>query len=168
MSKSNIVLIGMPSSGKSTIGKVLSQALDLPFVDTDTVILNKENRPLREIVNTDGLAKFLEIQENTILEMDVDNHIVATGGGVVYSEAAIRHLKGTNGLVVFLYTELVEIDQRITTERRFARNEGQSLSDLYNERLPLYRKYADLTIDCTSRQVEDIANEIIANIKGSK
>jgi shikimate kinase len=155
MKKSNIVLIGMPSSGKSTIGGLLSKELDMEFVDTDTIILNKENKPLKDIVVEDGLESFLKIQETHILELDVEGFVVATGGSVIYSESAMKHL-GNNGFIVFLKTDFSEIDNRVTQDRRFARNEGQSLGDLYKERMPLYEKYADITIECSQKQVEEI------------
>ncbi|MFZ5987877.1 MAG: shikimate kinase [Bacillota bacterium] len=159
MKKLNIVLIGMPSSGKTTVGEPLSKNLSMKFIDTDKIILDNEKRPLRDIVNNDGLQRFLEIQENTILGLDLENHVVSTGGSVVYNSNAMEHLK-ENSIVVYLKLGLEEIEKRITAERRFARNTEQSFSDLYNERTPLYEKYADVIVDCSNKGVQPIVEEI--------
>lgn len=155
----NIVLIGMPSSGKSTVGELLAKELDMSFIDTDRVIREKENRDLKDIVNTDGLKRFLEIQEQAILELRLQGYVIATGGGVVYGDVSMNHLK-VNGTVVFLKQEYEEIEQRVTSDRRFARDESQSLKDLFIERMPLYKKYADVTVDCLDKSVEVIVEEI--------
>lgn len=97
----NIVLIGMPSSGKSTIGKPLSKELNMQFIDTDSLIFEREKRALKDIVNEDGLERFLQIQEDTILEIDAENHVISTGGSVVYNARAMEHLKKT-ALLFFL------------------------------------------------------------------
>ncbi len=163
----NIVLIGMPSAGKSTIGELLAADLHMGFVDTDALMIKKTNRRLRDIINEDGLSKFLEIQEATVLEINVAGHVVATGGSVVYSEAAMKHLK-SSGRIVYLRSTYEEIEQRVAPDRRFARNESQSLKDIYDERIPLYEKYADITIDCSSKPAEEIAAEICSSIKNGK
>ncbi|MCX7708272.1 MAG: shikimate kinase [Clostridia bacterium] len=163
MKKTNIVLIGMPSSGKSTVGARLAKELGLEFIDTDSVIRQRENRELKEIVNIDGLQKFLEIQEKTILELNLTRHVIATGGGVIYGAASMEHLK-MNGIVIYLETDFEVIEQRIAAGRRFARNQGQSFFDLYNERVPLYKKYADAIVQCTGKSVEAISCEIIGKI----
>jgi shikimate kinase len=156
----NIVLIGMPSSGKSTTGKVISKKTNMSFIDTDLLIKQTEKRLLKDIVNTDGLKKFLEIQEREVLGINAENHVISTGGGVVYSAASMEHLK-QNSIIVYLALEYEEIESRVTPERRFARLDGQSLLDIYNERKPLYEKYSDITIKCSGLSVEEIAEEII-------
>lgn len=155
----NIVLIGMPSSGKSTVGIALAEASKMTFTDTDSIIRDATGKPLSDIVNEDGLKRFLAIQENLILTLHLQNHIIATGGSVVYGEKAMQHLK-ENGTVIYLKTGYDEIENRITSARRFARNDGQTLRDLYNERTPLYERYADKTIECTGKSVEKIIEEI--------
>jgi shikimate kinase len=160
MESKNIILIGMPSAGKSTIGKLISKSIGKSFVDTDTIIKEKAKKPLRDIVNTDGLAKFLEIQESTILEMKFVDSIIATGGSVVYSDIAMNHLKN-KGIVIYLKLEYKVIEERVTPDRRFARNTEQSLLQLYNERVPLYEKYADITIDCSNLSEEEIVNNVL-------
>ena len=157
--KNNIVLIGMPSSGKSTVGEPLSKELNMKFIDTDKIIFDREKRPLRDIVNSDGLKTFLEIQEKTIMDICVSNTVISTGGSVVYNSGAMEYLKD-DGLVIFLKSDFEEIEKRVTKDRRFARNEDQTLIDLYNERMPLYEKYADITIYSTGKSVETLVDEI--------
>lgn len=159
MKFSNIVLIGMPSSGKSTIGKPLSKDLGMEFIDTDALIFESEKRALKDIVNEDGLQKFLEIQEKIILEIDAKNHVISTGGSVIYNIKAMEHLR-KDGFIVFLDVKLDEINNRLEGGRRFARNSDQSFEDLYKERLPLYQKYANITIDCANKDVDMLVKEI--------
>ena len=163
MDKTNIVLIGMPSSGKSTIGRRLSEELEMGFIDTDSVIRQAENRELKEIVNTDGLQKFLDIQESAVLGIKATNHVIATGGGVVYGTASMQHLK-SGGIIIYLENGFEEIENRIAEGRRFARQQGQSLRDIYNERVPLYEKYADIITDCTGKSVDAICQTIKSSI----
>lgn len=155
----NIVLIGMPSSGKTTIGKPLSKKLGMEFIDTDKVILDKEKKPLKDIVSEDGLNKFLNIQETTILDINVENYIISTGGSVIYNTKAMEHLK-KHGLIVYLKLDIDTLEKRITTKRRFAKDKKQSFTDIYNERTLLYEKYADVIIDCNNKLVDEIVKEI--------
>ena len=164
MEKSNIVLIGMPSSGKTTIGQPLASALGKLFIDTDAAINERENKALRDIVNQDGLKRFLEIQEEVILGMNLENYIIATGGSVIYGDASMKYLK-QGGTVIYLKIAQEELEKRIKTERRFARNLGQSFEDIYNERSPLYEKYADIVVDCNEKSEEEIVEEILVRIK---
>ncbi|RCX16624.1 shikimate kinase [Anaerobacterium chartisolvens] len=155
----NIVLIGMPSSGKSTVGKLLSDKMSMAFADTDALIFKRENRALRDIVNNDGLDAFLKIQQEVILKINLTDSIISTGGSVVYSEASMLHLK-QNGVVVYLEEEYSEIEGRVEAGRRFARNGDQTLLDLYNERTPLYLRYADITIKCSHKSANEVAQEV--------
>ncbi|NMB34021.1 MAG: shikimate kinase [Clostridium sp.] len=159
MGKSNIVLIGMPSSGKTTIGKPLSLALGMDFIDTDNIIIAKENKELKDIVNQDGLKKFLEIQEKSLLELHLTNYVISTGGSVIYNKTAMEHLKN-NGMVFYLRLTLDEIKNRLGSKRRLARNVGQTFADVYKERTPLYEGFADITIDCNKKNVHSIVQEI--------
>lgn len=160
----NIVLIGMPSSGKSTIGKYLAQMLRLEFVDTDALIKENTGKELRDIVNEEGLDQFLEIQEKTILRLNMRGCVIATGGSVIYSRATMDHLRHI-GCVIYLKLDFSSIEKRVVSGRRFARNHDQSLYDLYNERTPLYEKYAEVVVDCSNKQVEEIADEISKLVK---
>ncbi|MDQ2085805.1 shikimate kinase [Herbivorax sp. ANBcel31] len=155
----NIILIGMPSSGKTTIGKPLSKKLNMDFIDTDKIILDNEKKPLKDIVIEDGLDNFLKIQEETILNLTIKNHVISTGGSVIYNKKGIEHLK-KYGIIFYLKLDIDEIENRITTKRRFAKNKEQSFSDIYKERTPLYEKYADAIINCNLKSVDTIVNEI--------
>ena len=159
----NVVLIGMPGVGKSTIGLLLAQALGKLFIDTDKLIEEQEGRSLQDIIDRDGLLAFLRIEENRILNMDVSGHVVATGGSVVYSLKAIEHLK-EDGIIIYLKVPYHEIKTRIRNEanRGIAMSKEQDLSELYEERTPLYEEYADAIIDCSGKDVETIVRTITA------
>jgi shikimate kinase len=165
LNKPNIVLIGMPGSGKSTVGKSLALILNYDFIDTDLLIRELEGRELRDIVNRDGLEYFLSIQEKVILELDIKRSVIATGGSVIYSSLSMGHLK-KSGTTIYLKNSFEILAQRAGTNRRLARSKGQSLEDVFEEREPLYRDYADLTIDCSDKKPEDLALEIINKING--
>lgn len=161
MGKRNLILIGMPGAGKSTVGVLLAKALGKTFIDTDLLIQKNEGRLLQDIINSDGLEKFLVIEEKAILGLNVQNNIIATGGSVVYSRKAMEHLKH-NGIAVYLKLGLFKLTQRLKNMRTrgIAMKNGQSLDDLYRERTPLYEKYADITIDCSHKHIEKIILEI--------
>lgn len=163
--KNNIVLIGMPSSGKSTVGKILAEIVGLKFADTDVLIYEREKRPLKDIVNSDGYEKFLDIQEEVILGLNLSGYVIATGGSVIYRERSMNHLR-ENGIIVYLETDYSEIAERITPDRRLARKESQNLQDMYMERKTLYEKYADININCAARNPCEIADEISRRIAG--
>lgn len=156
----NIVLIGMPSSGKSTIGRDVAKKLGMNFLDTDLFIIQKEKKLPREIVNNYGLQRFLDIQESIIFGINVSDSVISTGGSVVYSDKAMLHFKKSSD-ILFLDTDIEDLESRISPDRRFARSTNQSFRDIYEERQPLYKKYADLIINCTNRKVDDIAAEIV-------
>ena len=161
--RSNIVLIGMPGSGKSTVGAYLASMLNMDFIDTDNMIRNVEKKELKDIVNDKGRDHFLKIQENMITGLELENSIVATGGSVVYSEKLMGHLK-KNGVIIYLKHDIKELAERMGTGRRLARDREQSITDIYNERLPLYNKYADIIIDCNGKGVGPIAEEIAGRV----
>lgn len=163
----NIVLIGMPGAGKSTVGVILAKTLGKKFIDTDLLIQEKEKRLLQAILNQDGTAKFKKIEENVLLSMNPEGSVIATGGSAVYSEAAMKHLKNA-GITVYLKLSYEEINNRLSniTTRGVVMSGGQSLHDVYKERIPLYEKFADLTIDCEGRSVEQIVEEIINKVNG--
>ena len=163
MKNKNIVLIGMPSAGKSTIGQRLASNLNMSFLDTDDLIFDEAKKPLKDIVSQDGLDKFLELQEKIILNIEAETSIIATGGSVVKSKPAIEHLKN-NSIIVYLKVSYSEIESRLGTERRLARKEEQDFLGVYNEREVLYQKYSDIVIDCTAREIDDIISEISKNL----
>ena len=162
----NIVLIGMPSAGKSTVGVVLSKAAGLSFTDTDLIIQENEKKLLQNIIIEDGIRYFLDAEERGVLNLNVERHVVATGGSVIYSEASMLHLKG-NSIIFYLKISSAEMTKRINniSTRGIAIRKDQNLSDLYAEREPLYSRYADYTINCDNRDIESIITEIIKIIE---
>lgn len=162
----NVVLIGMPGAGKSTLGVLLADALGLTFVDTDILIQKSEGRLLQEIINTDGIEGFLKAEEIAILGLQAEGTVIATGGSVVYSEAAMAHLK-RGGLVVYLEAPFDEIENRLNdiSTRGVVIKPGSSLKDVYDERVPLYKKYGDLTATCSEKDVEGAVNALAAAVK---
>ena len=162
---SNIVLIGMPGSGKSTIGVILAKLTAHDFIDTDVLIQTSLGRTLQDIVDTRGHMAFREIEERILLKLDCVNHIIATGGSAVYSHAAMMHLK-SNGIAVFLKVALPVLEARIQdyATRGLAKRPDQSLDDLFEERSSLYRKYADVTIECNDFTQEEICEKIMCSI----
>ena len=159
--RSNVVLIGMPGAGKSTVGVILAKHTARDFVDTDVLIQTSERRPLQEILDEHGHMILREIEERILLSLDLDNHVIATGGSAAYSGKAMRHLK-ESGIVVFLQVSFAEIRERVPdfATRGIARAPDQSLADLFEERHVLYKKYADLTIDCEGLNQEQVSETI--------
>ena len=162
MKKTNIILIGMPGAGKSTVGVLLAKALKKPFIDTDLLIQQRENSFLQEIINGRGIDEFIRIEEEVVLGIDAADHIIATGGSVIYSENSIRHLKSI-GVMVFLNLKLYQLEKRLKniSTRGIAMKSGQTISGLYSERQPLYKKHSEIEIDCSRKHIETIVSEII-------
>ena len=156
----NIILIGMPGAGKSTIGVVLAKRLGYRFVDSDLLIQESENRLLHEILEQDGIDGFNAI-ENRV------NASIATGGSAVYGAEAMDHLKSI-GTVLYLRIPYEVLKERLGDlhERGVSMKEGQTLKDLYEERRPLYEKYADVVIDCEGRTIREIVHEIADELRG--
>lgn len=153
---SNIILIGMPGSGKSTCGVLAAKALLKNFFDTDLLIQNLENKRLQEIIDKNGISYFERAEENAILSLDIKGTVIATGGSVVYSERAMQHLKKL-GKIIYLHLDYETMKGRLKniTTRGVVMKKGDTLLDMYNERLPLYKKYADEIIVCDNQTVED-------------
>lgn len=162
-SSSSIVLIGMPGAGKSTVGVLLAKLTCRSFVDTDVLIQSQEERPLQEIVDKDGHLALRAIEEQVIVGHGCMGCVIATGGSAVYSPAAMAHLK-RHGTVVFLDVDLATLEERVRDldTRGLAKRPDQSFRDLYDERRPLYRKYADITIDCGGLTHEAVCARVIA------
>lgn len=163
--KTNIILIGMPGSGKSTVGVLVAKALGMSFVDTDLELMQRTGRKLQEMLDEDGLECFLEKEENTICAMDVSDTVIATGGSVVLEPGAMKCLHQT-GTIIFLDVSLAELRKRIKNmkSRGIAFADGQKLEDIYEERLPLYRKYADVVVD-KEDDIEDTVESVLQKIE---
>jgi shikimate kinase len=157
----NIVLIGMPGAGKSSVGVLLAKRLGYRFVDTDLLIQIEARSRLQEIITRKGLSVFKALEERVVCGLTPHHTVVATGGSVVYGEAAMAHLKRT-GRVVFLDLPLAELQRRVRNmdSRGLAIDPGETFADLYARRLPLYRQHAELTIPCSGRSQEEIAAAI--------
>ncbi|MBQ7837645.1 MAG: shikimate kinase [Clostridia bacterium] len=161
----NIVLIGMPGAGKSTIGVLLAKSTLMDFTDTDLLIQKKYSSALCDIINEKGIDEFLKIENDVICEAEFHNCVVATGGSAVYGEKAMEKLKNS-GTVVYLKVDAAELKKRINNihTRGIAMKEGTTIDELYSERAPLYEKYADITVDCASLTPEQCVDEIIRSI----
>lgn len=164
--KSNVVLIGMPGAGKSTVGVLLAKRLEFDFLDTDIVIQAREGRGLSRIIQEDGTERFRELEARYVREIEVRRCVVATGGSVVYSEAAMNHLRA-DGRVVFLDLSLPALRDRLgdIDARGVTRAPGQTLADLFAEREPLYRRYADVPVSCDGRGPEPVVRAVLAELE---
>ncbi|MGC6174400.1 shikimate kinase [Lacrimispora sp. 38-1] len=146
----NITLIGMPASGKSTVGVLLAKRLGYSFVDVDIVIQEQEGRLLKEIIAEEGLEGFLDVENRVNAELSVHNSVIAPGGSVIYGKEAMEHLKKIS-TVVYLKLSYEAVEERLgnLTDRGVVLKDGMTLKDLYEERIPYYEKYADITVDET-------------------
>lgn len=163
--KTNIILIGMPGSGKSSTGVILAKSLGKQFIDTDILIQDEQHRTLQEIVDSEGHMVLREIEENVLLKIKCKNHIIATGGSAAYSHPAMIHLK-KEGFAVFLHANLDALKSRITNyeTRGLAKRPDQSFQDLFDERSELYNRYADITIKSSSLTQDQVCDEIIMTL----
>ena len=159
--KDNIILIGMPTSGKSTVGVILAKLLGKDFVDTDLLIQKRTGKKLSETIAEDGLEAFLEIENSVCSELYVENTVIATGGSVVYCEEAMAHFKEM-GKIVYLQIDYETLEARLhhTKQRGVVLREGQSKKDLYEERVELYKKYADEYISEEGMGIEETVQKL--------
>ena len=157
---SNIILIGMPGAGKTTIGKSVSAKTSYDFIDTDDLI-RQDCSSLQEFIDKNGHLKFQELEENIILEINCKNCIIATGGSVVYSLTSMKHLKSL-GKIIYLDVSLDELERRLGDfkTRGIVIKSDQTIKDLYNERDDLYRRYADITVQANEMIMENIVSII--------
>lgn len=166
MAKTNIVLIGMPGCGKSTVGVVLAKLLKRRFVDSDLVIQERTGMLLREIIAREGIDGFKAIEDRINASLEVENAVIATGGSAVYGSRAMAHL-GETGLIVYLRLSYAALTDRLGSleARGVVHRPGQTLRDLYEERSRLYEKYADLIIDEDNLDLEATVSRAVGQIE---
>ncbi|HOJ96214.1 MAG TPA: shikimate kinase [Methanospirillum sp.] len=165
----NIVLTGLPGAGKSTLGVILAKALGMHFIDTDIIIQDYTGQLLQEIIDTQGVEPFLKIEEDCILSLTCSNTVIATGGSVILRKKAMEYLS-SHGTIIYLaiaFDEMVKRLQNITT-RGIILEQGQSLRGMYEQRIPLYEKYADIQINCSGVPFESVVKTIILKIRQQK
>ncbi|MBW1704967.1 MAG: shikimate kinase [Deltaproteobacteria bacterium] len=162
----NLILIGMPGAGKSTVGVILAKQTSRDYVDTDVLIQTSQGRTLQEIVDADGYAGLRRIEENILLGLSVHNHVIGTGGSAVYSAPAMSYLKSC-GIAIFLDVDLATLESRVLDfgTRGLAKRPGQSFAELFEERFMLYKKYADITIKCAGLTQEEVCAKIIEEVR---
>lgn len=164
--RSNIILIGMAGAGKSTTGVVVAKILQKDFIDGDLVIQTVTGRSLQDIIDREGNEAFRKIENQVLCGIDAENAVIAPGGSAIYYPQAMAHLR-EKGIVVYLHVPLPEIQRRLTNlaTRGVTLAEGQTIADLYNERLPLYEEYADIRIDTEGNTLEETVAKIVEAVK---
>lgn len=158
----NIVLIGMPGAGKSTVGVLLAKSMLMSFCDTDLLIQNETGESLSDTIKKQGIDAFIRLEDEIIFKNDFKNSVIATGGSAVYGERAMNKLK-ENGKIVYLKVSPEELNRRVNNihTRGIAMKEGTTLAQLYEQRAPLYERYADVTIECDGKTPEECVDLII-------
>ena len=161
----NIVLIGMPGAGKSTVGVVLAKSMGLHFVDGDLVIQEETGMLLHEIIEKEGNDGFRQVENRILSHLQARHSVIATGGSAVYGKEAMRHLQRI-GTIIYLKHSCDSIRDRLgdLEERGVSMRPGQTLDALYEERVPLYERYADITVNCENRRIREIVAEISARL----
>lgn len=162
----NVILIGMPGSGKSTIGILLAEQIGYGYIDSDSVIVAREGKRLNELIAQIGTEGFLDVEAKVNAELCADRCVIATGGSVIYRDKAMRALK-EKGVVVYLQLSYAEIDRRLgdLKARGVALKDGFTLKDLYDERTPLYEKYADVIVPLDDKNVEECVKAVMGAIE---
>lgn len=163
----NITLIGMPGVGKSTLGVVLAKVLGYQFLDADLLIQKQEKKRLPQIIEECGPDGFMAIENRVNASIQAENTVIATGGSVVYCQEAMEHLKSI-GKVVYLKVSLKALSKRLGNlkGRGVLLKDGQTLEDLYKERIPLYEKYADIVVDEEGKDLEASLQALLETLKG--
>ncbi len=160
--KNNVILIGMPGSGKSTLGVLLAKSIGYSFLDSDLVIQKREGRKLFEIINDIGIEGFIGCEESAVKSIDTVETVIATGGSVVLSEEGMEYLKKL-GKIVYLKVLPCDLERRIKNikTRGIVMKKNETIYDVYNVRAPLYEKYADITVELDNSHIEDSIEKIL-------
>ena len=168
MKNNNIILIGMPGAGKSTMGVILAKVMGYRFLDADLLIQEQEKRLLREIIEQEGQEGFIEIENRVNASICTENTIIATGGSVIYGAEAMKHLRSI-GTVIYIRLSYQTVSERLGNirQRGVVLKEGQTLYSLYQERCPLYQKYAHLTIDAEGMDTEQLMETILEQLNSA-
>ena len=164
--KNNIVLIGMPGVGKSTVGVILAKVLGYQFLDADLLIQEQEGKLLKDIIEEAGTDGFVQVENRVIANIDCEKTIIATGGSVIYGQEAMEHLKEI-GMVIYLEVPFSALEQRLSDikGRGVVLKEGQTLYDLFMERTPLYEKYADVRISEEGLGIEETVDLLVSKLQ---
>lgn len=162
----NIILVGMPACGKSTVGVILAKTMNKGFVDTDILIQQTEKQTLQEIIDRRGNDYFHRVEEKVLLDFDEKDYVVATGGSAIYFDSAMEKFK-KQGRIVYLKVSLDTVLARLDniTTRGVTLAAGQTLADLYKQRTPLYEKHADIVVNADDGTVEAVVERIINALK---
>jgi len=165
----NIILTGMPGSGKSTTGIILAKVRGMHFIDTDIVIQERSGRLLQELIDEEGPEAFLKAEEEAVLSLRCRNTVIATGGSVVLSRKAMDHLQ-REATVIYLKISFAEMVHRLSniTTRGIVLFAGQGLPGMYNQRVPLYERFADITIDCSDAGFEAVVEMILEHLGAAR
>ena len=166
MRNDNIILIGMPGAGKSTLGVLLARAMNYRFMDTDLLIQEREGKLLCEIIAEEGLEGFLKIEGEVNAGICTERTVIAPGGSAIYSEAAMKHFSEI-GTIVYLHVPVTELSKRLGDLKRrgVVLKEGQSLETLFEERRVYYERYAKVTVDVTKKEIGDVLDDMVQKLK---
>ena len=167
--KDNIVLIGMPGVGKSTVGVILAKILGYEFVDADLVIQKTEGKLLKEIIADKGIEGFIQVENRVNSSLNPHKTVIATGGSVVYGREAMKHLSSI-ATVIYLELDLLTLTRRLGNlkNRGVVLKDGQTLKDIFNERVPLYEKYADIIVNEKNYSIERTVQKVINKLEKYK
>lgn len=165
----NIILIGMPAVGKSSIGVILAKEIGYQFLDTDLLIQQRERCLLKDILDRQGVDGFLRIENEVNCSVEGNRTVIATGGSAVYGQEAMEHFQKT-GTIIYLKADYPVLEKRLgdLRGRGVVLKDGQTLMDIYRERCPLYEKYADIVVEENEKDVEETLQLILMSLNANQ